>query len=278
MKNKLVCITTAAAIAAVAQPSLAGVIGISPNTDFDAATDFTDDFTNNGGAGYAHSVTAGVGDTGGLLGVNNNGAPTFQTNASTQFQTDTQTISGMFLFDDAGETAAAASVRAGVGTVNGGGNSGEFRGINFQIRNAGGSNDFTARLRTRGNTVGTTVSPFTLTDDHWYRIDASFTLAGDGNSFTYDFAVYDFGTDGETFLGTVFSLDDVLVDSSGFTFDPNNTRHLAFIGTVDGNGYGFSEIDNIGSDLADFSAIPEPASASLLLIGGALIAARRRRS
>jgi len=259
-------------ISACSIMAAAATISIDPANTFDTSTDFTSNFTNNGSA-YAWSAIAGIGGGGGIATVEDAAAPTFQTNSSTQFQTDTQTVSAFFHFRDAGQAGAAASVRAGVGTVNGGASSGEFRGINFQIRNpGGGSNEFTARLRVRGTTVSTGLPTFTLTDDHWYRLDGGFTLAADGTSFVYDFAVYDYGTDGTSIEGTVISLNDVNV-TSGFNgpFDPSNTRHLAFIGSTDANGYGFTGIDNIGT-----AVIPEPGTLALVgLALGALLIIRK---
>lgn len=262
-------------LAAMAAPFIASAaITIDPAIDFDVSTDFSANFTNNNGTTYAWSGTAGIGGTGGILGVNNAAAPTFQTNVSTQFGTDPQSLSGFFLFDNAGQSAATTSVRAGVGTVNNGADSGEYRGINFQIRNGGLSDNFTARLRVRGATISTGLAEFTLTDDHWYRLDGSFVLAADGTSFTYNFALYDYGISGATLQATLFSLENITVDSSADPFDPTNTRHLAFIGSVDGNGYGFPQIDNLGT-----AVVPEPKSYALLagfMALGAILYRRRR--
>lgn len=264
---------TLSALAMTGLASHAATITIDPAYDFDVATDFTSNFTNNTGATYAWNATAGIGGTGGVVPTVGDGTFTAQTNASAAFGTDSQTISMFFLFDSNGQSNAASNQRIGIGTVNSGGNSGEFRGVNFQLLGGALTDQWTPRLRVRANTVSTGLSSFSLTDDTWYRMDASFQITNtvDG-SFDYDFSLYNYGTAGTSLVSTVFSHSSSVAAAA---LDSTNARHLAFIATQDANGYGAQAIDNFGT-----VAVPEPATYALItgfLAIGVILVRRRRQ-
>lgn len=259
-------------------------ISIDPVLGFDVSSDFTSAFTNNTGsnaaATYAQAAGIGLAGSGGVAGVTSDSAPTTQFNTSGSFGVGTpQALSIFFKFDAAGQAQAGNSTRVGIGTVSNGGNSGEFRGVNFQIRNGGYSNDWTARLRVRGQTLATDVAAFTLTDGNWYRMDADFTIINDldgtvGN-FSYNFALYDYGTDGSSLGSTVFSTSATTSGSGDVNvLDHVNGRYLAFIASKSDNGYGISAVDNFGT-----VAVPEPSTYALLtaLAGLGVVMMRRRR-
>lgn len=246
-------------------------ITINPAIDFDVATDFTSNFTNNTGATYAFNATGGIGGTGGVDPTLGDGTFTAQTNSNAAFGTSTQSISMFFLFDSNGQSNAAVNQRVGIGTTNNGGNSGEFRGVNFQLFGGASTDQWTPRLRVRAATVSTGEPSFSMTDNTWYRLDASFQITNVSGDFDYTFSMYDYGTSGTTLGSTVFSVSDTV---TGQSLDQTNTRHLAFIGTQDANGYGVQSIDNFGT-----VAVPEPSTyaliAGFLTLG--LVLYRRRR-
>lgn len=256
---------------AAAGLAYAAPINVDPNIDFDVSTDFTSNFTNNGSAAYAWSATAGIGGTGGVTSTVGDGAFTAEYNPGAAFGVGSlQSISAIFLFASNGQSNAATNNRFSVGTVNSGGDSGEFRGVAFQMFGGAATDQWTPRLRVRANTVSTGEASLSLTDNHWYRMDASFTITNVGGDFTYSYALYDYGTAGTSLSSTLFSLENVSV--IGQSLDSANNRYLSFVGTEDANGFGIQAIDNFGT-----VAVPEPSTFALLGGGLATLAFLRRR-
>ncbi len=104
-----------------------------------------------------------------------------------------------------------------------------------------------------------------LTHLNWYRWDSTFTLEAD-DTLTMTLSLYDLGTSGTS---TPVLYDSWMAsDLSNNAFADAATLYAGFNGRARDNLL-IDRIDN-------FTVIPEPASLALLVLGGLLMASRRR--
>ncbi|MFA6176021.1 MAG: PEP-CTERM sorting domain-containing protein, partial [Phycisphaerae bacterium] len=130
-----------------------------------------------------------------------------------------------------------------------------------------GNSTVTLRMRNAGANANTLAfDQSTLTAGEWYRLSYQLTKAATINEFGYTVSLFSIGADGASapvlfFDGTKSITITGTVTNSSFYGDSN-----AFFGYDIRNTNGISQVDNF------VVVVPEPASASLMIIGLVMLA------
>ncbi len=271
--------------------SLTAVVAQAVVIDFTGTTSFTDNF--NAASGMSLSPTGGVGSG---QGVNIGGSsPAFYkgtTDAIPDLNVGDSVTMGLF-FQRAESTVPEGGARitalglstsgdaldsntGGLGTAVSG--QGNF-GLIIQLNGATASGVTAARLRTFDSASGAAptnsgfLKTFNLTNNTWYKFEATFTMTATDNTWSVSSTLQDWGTTGTSFVGDVFTLSPTIVASSGAGLAYDDTQLFA---GFSGASTHAKAVDNFS--LTTTSAIPEPSTYAALVGLGALgfVALRRR--
>jgi len=133
-----------------------------------------------------------------------------------------------------------------------------------------GSTD--AEFEIRGAQAGdTTTTGITLTDDHWYEFSVTFSTFGT-SSYNLVASLVDYGTSGTVMGATIGNASGTRTAPSDF-FSGGNRVPLNIGILAQNDGGGAVALDNVS---VPASAVPEPASIALLLLGGGYLVLGRR--
>ena len=248
--------------------------------EFDNSAEFTSNFNviEEGAAGSTtYSTDAGVGGTAGR--VNTTGITTVSGEGiytKNQVDPDDGTFSASFYFLAAAYTDTEISRIA--------------LGLSPDSANLRASSEVQARLMKNGDTSATfeirdagngtvsgnlftevTTTGVTLTDDHWYKLSATFSTYG-SSSMEVIASLIDFGTDGVTQGLTIATAHGARSDPTDF--GNTGAKFPLNVGILAQNdGGGSIAIDNIDVPV---TVVPEPATLGLFGISGIFVLLLRR--
>ncbi len=237
------------------------VSAASVMVDFDQAADLGDfDATTN----YSFGAATGVNGSGGL-NVDGNGTVSQYTPTTFDLLTAGQSLTlSMDGFLDNTGTSGEPAIRVGLtGLTSTSFGSGDYVFGGLLKLGDGSQNRYIIQIGATGE--ATTGSEFSLTNNLWYRFEASFTANGTG----------DFDVNGQLFnLGATGTSTPTAVAGTSFsntvtqaTLRADSTLFAAF--KTDARS-GITVLDN-------FSVVPEPSSFALASLGLAGLLIRRRR-
>lgn len=105
------------------------------------------------------------------------------------------------------------------------------------------------------------------TDGNWLKLSAVFTKSATANQFDYSVSILDMGTDGTATATSLFAYTGTLLDDAMYSSTDLNSAFRFLPGNVDG------AVDNLSAT----TAVPEPASAVLLISCFSALLFRRNR-
>jgi hypothetical protein len=230
----------------------------------DSESDFTSNFNiiDSAAAGtVAYSMTAGVGGAAGRVNVS---VPTTSGKGiytSTSIDPDDGTISASFYFLASAYTDNTAS-RIALGLSVASKRLSDNAEVQARLIKTNAVNGATLEIRS-AQTGSTNTTGIHLVDNKWYKFSVVFAVTG-GSSFQVNATLEDYGTDGTAFIGSVGTASGVRTSPTDFI--SGSDRLPVYIGILaQDSGGGAKALDNIDVP----TAIPEPASLSLIMISAA---------
>lgn len=277
--RRFVSVVTAALALGAATSASATLI------DFNSgAADYTGNFTEFGeaaGANFTYSTNAGVGGGGGVA-VSGNFDSLHYNAPLTGFGEGTTSIELSVFYKARSALDGTSNASISLGLTSGtdvrlAGTVGSWLSLHIQAQtNTGGQTNFQASFRSRDNSpavVSGTSGNFQVTHNNWYKFTTVFTYDSATATFSATALIQDYGANG---------LSDTPSTVLSFTGTPRANVSMAdaeqlfaSVRTGAPNATGANALDNFSMAL---TAVPEPASAGLLMamcaLGGAL--SRRR--